>query len=598
MLKEENKKKIILVVGIVVIMLLIWLLLIHPYITFKSREKEVLNAAKRYYEINSTKLPTGTKLATLSLKTLYEKDLVDTSPNSAYATNKCNIENSFVKVRKENNEYQYYVYLQCGLFKSSMDHEGPNIKLKGKEEMTLYRGDKYKEPGVESVKDNTDGSMNIKNVQIDSSKVNTNKNGTYEVTYKIKDSFHNETVKKRIIKVVQTLNNVVKKEASGNTYKGSHDNGYIKIDEILFRIVGINEDDSVKVVSNDALASINYEGIDDWLNDYFYNKLSDNIKKYIVNSKWCNENVSNPDNTTKCNKYGKKRNIGLLSVADINKSKGGEDEYYLNDTYTEWLQNGKNDKKAWTHMYINNDSGEAEIYKDISIDGIYGIRPALNIKKDAMVSSGSGSYEAPYILKGNKKNSKKGEKISGAKTGSYIDYSGYTWRVIGRGSDSTTNIIMISSINSGDGLYFTNFDTKASNYNPNRESNLGYKIVNDVTTYIKTNYLANKEIEVPSYKNKVIYHQQNNIKKYKVKLAAISLFDLFSNESSSASTAWYREGLNNKTVAYINPSVGIASEYAYNETDNYSVRVVGYLLKDIVIKDGDGTSDNPYKITK
>lgn len=598
MLNEKRKNKIILVVCVIVVLLLIWFIFIQPYLTFKSREKEVLSGAKRYYEINSSKLPTGTKLATLSLKTLYEKDFIDSSPNSVFATNKCNVDKSFVKVRRENGEYQYYVYLECGMFKSNVDHEGPTIKLKGDEEMTLNRGDKYEEPGVESVKDNTDGVMDIKNVTIDSSKVNTNKNGTYEVTYKIKDSFNNETTKVRTIKVIQTLNSIVKKEAGGDTYQGIHEDGYIKIDEILFKIVGINDDGSVKVVSNDALASINYEGIDTWLNDYFYNKLSDTVKKYIVKSKWCNEEISNADTSMKCSKYSRKQNVGLLSILDYNKSKNSEGVYYLTDDNSVWTLNKRDNKSAWIHTYINEETGQIENYKNIDINNIYGIRPTLNLKKDSIISAGNGSITNPYVLKGNKKNSKKGDKISSVKVGSYIDYSGYIWRVIGKDSDDTTNIIMTSSIGTKDNIYITNFDVKASSYNPNSQTNLGYKIVNDISKFIKTNYFANKEIEVSTYKNKVSYGQKDNIKKYKVRLAATSLFDLFSNDSGSGSTSWYRESLSNKMVAYINPLVGSAVDYTYDEMDEFSVRVVGYLLKDVAIKDGNGTQNNPYQLTK
>ena len=598
MLNEKRKNKIILVVGIVVVLLLIWFIFIGPYVTFKAREKEVLNGAKRYYEINTSKLPTGTKIATISLKTLYEKDFVDSSPNSAYATNKCNIDKSFIKTRRENGQYKYYVYLECGMFKSDVDHEGPTIKLKGSDEMTLNRGEEYKEPGVESVKDNTDGEMDIKKVKIDSSKVNMNKNGTYQVTYKIKDSFQNETVKIRTIKVIQTLNSIVKKEAGGKTYQGSHEDGYIKIDEILFKIVGINDDGSVKVVSNDALASINYEGIDTWLNDYFYDKLSDKIKSYIVKSKWCNEQISNAENSMKCSKYSRKQNVGLLSISDYNKSKNSEGVYYLDDDDTVWILNKKDDKNAWVHTYTNEETGQIENYKNVDIDNIYGIKPSLNLKKDSIISAGSGSITNPYTLKGNKKNSKKGEKISSAKVGSYIDYSGYTWRVIGKQSDETTNIIMTSSIGTKDNLYYTNFDIKAGSYNPNKKTNIGYKIVNDISTYIKTNYFVNKEIGVPSYKDKVSYGYKDNIKKYKVRLAATSLFDLFSNDTTGGSTSWYRESLNNKMITYINPLSGTAKAYTYDEMDEYSIRVVGYLLKDIVIKDGNGTQENPYQLTK
>lgn len=71
------------------------------------------------------------------------------------------------------------------------------------------------------------------------------------------------------------------------------------------------------------------------MNDYFYEKLSDSAKKLIVKQKFCNEEVSNPDNYKKCNKYSKKQYVGLLSVADINNSKDENGDYSIVTTRTQ-----------------------------------------------------------------------------------------------------------------------------------------------------------------------------------------------------------------------------------------------------------------------
>lgn len=594
MLNEKNKKKFIIVAVIIVLILLIWFIFLNPYLSFKGHEKEVLNGAKRYYEINSTKLPTGSKIRTVSLKTLYEKSFIDTSANSVYATNKCSIEKGFVKVKKENNDYKYYVYLDCGLYKSNVDHEGPKVTLNGNDSVTVNRGDEYKELGVKSVKDDTDGILNPKDVIIDSSKLNTDKNGNYEVTYRIRDSFGNETIKVRNVKVVQTLNHIVEKDTKDGIYKGSTEPRYLKVDEIVFKIVGLNSDNSVKIVANDPLASIDYEGIDTWLNKYFYGKLSDSIKDKIVDSKWCNETVTSTQNYTKCKKYSKKQYVGLLSIIDYNNAKV-EDSNYLNEMNEVWTYNKKDKNTSWsgTNYAIGGKS-----YQESNNNSILGIKPVLNIKKDTSVVSGNGSFENPYRLEGNTKNGKKGEKISSSKVGSYINYSGYIWRVIGKEEDDTTHITMTSSIEDNNATYYTYFDSVSSSYNPKSKTNLGYRIVNDISKYVKTNYFENKEIEVPTYKDNVSYLYSDNIKKYKVKLAATSIFSLFSNETTGGGTSWYRESVSNKKIAYLNPLDDIATKYSYSEMDEYSIRVSGYLQKDIVIKDGDGTYTNPYQLTK
>lgn len=585
MLNEKKKNKIILLVCIAVVVLLVWFIFIGPYVTFKSREKEVLNGAKRYYEINASKLPTGTKVATLSLKTLYDKDFVDSSPNSVYATNKCNIDKSFVKVRKENGEYKYYVYLECGLLKSDVDHEGPTIKLKGDEEITLSRGDKYEELGVESVKDNTDGVMDVKKVTIDSSKVNTTRNGTYEATYKIKDSFNNETVKVRTIKVIQTLNNIVKKEAGGDTYQGTHEDGYIKIDEILFKIVGINDDGSVKVVSNDALAAVDFDGVNTWLDDYFYDKLSDNIKKYIVKSKWCDESVSNPENTTKCGKYGKKRNVGLLSVSDINNSKDSENNYYLNSQGEMWTYNTKSKNQAIS--YTNSK------FTDQKTSEMLLIYPTLNIKKDTYISKGTGSADNPYVIRGTTKSAKVGDLISEAKVGAYINYSSYLWRVIGKEKDGTTKVIMDDIVKMGNESFYTRFSNGSkATFDTSQEGNLGYALVNNASNYVKTSLFISEKREILNYTNGIGYKKDTDKKTYNSKLTLPSMYDLFSTTIDN--DYWYANYSNKANrYCYMHYSGSVfCSEY--DITEQKGIRISANLKKDISIKSGSGTIASPY----
>ena len=277
---DKNIKKIKILIIVVVILLIIWFLVVSPLIKFKNSEKQVLEAAKRYYEINNSLLPTGKKIRTVSLQALYDKDLISEDLKSPYTNKECNSKTSWAKVRKENNEYKYYVYLECGILSSKIDHKGPEITLKDGDTVTINKGDTYKDAGIKSVIDDTDGNIDIKKVTIDTSKVNVNKNGTYEVTYKVRDSFNNETVKIRTVKVEQILNKIVEKNTDKtNIYKGNTENNYIKLDGIIFKIIGLNDDGSVKIVSNDALAAVDYNDIDDWLNDYFYNKLSDSAKE-------------------------------------------------------------------------------------------------------------------------------------------------------------------------------------------------------------------------------------------------------------------------------------------------------------------------------
>ena len=92
-----------------------------------------------------------------------------------YTKKPCSITNSWVKVTKKDNDYNYIVYLECGAIKSTVDHKGPQITLKGKMEETIEVNEDYKDPGVAKVYDKSDGNLDVANVKID----NISKNCVY-----------------------------------------------------------------------------------------------------------------------------------------------------------------------------------------------------------------------------------------------------------------------------------------------------------------------------------------------------------------------------------------------------------------------------------
>ena len=585
-LSEKNKKRIKIVIACVVLVLLVFFLVVSPYMKFKRNEKQMINAAKRYYEINTRSLPTGEKTKTISLQTLYEKDFISRDLRSPYMGKVCDSKESWVKVKKEEGEYQYYVYLKCGMFRSNVDHEGPHIKLKGKEEITLHKGEEYKELGVESVSDKTDGKLDVKEVEIDHKKVNVDQVGDYEVIYKIKDSLGNETRKVRVVHVIETLNHVVEKDTKKkNVYQGDQNNNYVKLDGILFKIVGINEDKTVKLVTNDNIASINYEGIDSWLNEYFYEKLSNSAKKLMVKSKFCEEEVKNPESYTKCSQYGKKKNVGLLSVLDINRSKDSEENYNVNSAHNTLLQNKQGSKQ------LAFSSGE---YKGYHVSENIGVRPVVNIKEETDVVFGDGTFENPYILKGNKSVLKAGSKISDARVGEYLTYSGYTFRVIGKESDGTTKVIMDGNLK--DSIYPFHDNLEPASYDISNHENIAYKISNELSKNISSKYFAKKTINRNIYQKNVSYQEKPTNDKIDVKLSLPSIYDLFS--ATNPSDFWFinYSKKNHENYQYLQV-LGVVHK-SKDTVSEAGVRLVGYLDASVKVKKGNGTLDHHYSIVK
>ena len=128
-----DNKKIVkylkLAIVIAVIALFLWFLVINPLITFRGYEKDVENAAKRYFEINERELPTGTRIKTISVQELFNQSYLKEDFYVPLSKKPCSITESWVKVRKEDGEYKYYTYLKCGVIASLVDHNGPEITL-------------------------------------------------------------------------------------------------------------------------------------------------------------------------------------------------------------------------------------------------------------------------------------------------------------------------------------------------------------------------------------------------------------------------------------------------------------------------------------
>lgn len=79
-----------------------------------------------------------------------------------------------------------------------VDTTKPTLKLNGKESISLYVGDTYKEEGATAT-DNYDKDL-TSNITIDSN-LDTKKKGTYKITYTVKDSSNNESSITRTINI-------------------------------------------------------------------------------------------------------------------------------------------------------------------------------------------------------------------------------------------------------------------------------------------------------------------------------------------------------------------------------------------------------------
>lgn len=587
-MKNNKVKKIVIVLFfIVTALVLAWFLIIHPLIDFSGKEDKLLNAAKNYYERNKELLPEEGSITRVTMEKLLAQKYLEPL-KTTYGSKKCNEEESWVRVKRKDGEYKYYVYLECGNMKSSGDHEGPTIKLNGDEEVTIEKYSTYKDPGVKSVYDDTDGKMNIKDVKTEG-KVNTNKIGTYVIKYSAIDSLSNKNTVERKVNVIQTLDKLVKKDTGKDLiYSASNPNNYIMFSNMVFRIVGLNSDGTVRIVSEESAGAVNYDDLEDWLNDYYYEHIDEDFRDYMVKEKFCTSKISKDkfDSTkNKCDDTDKNY-VGVLSVSEYNKLG------FMNPNNISWTSDYTSDKEA---IATSTNFTQMSYYMSFNKKYNFAVKPVINLKEGIKIKKGEGTIENPYQFLINKKG-KIGEKINTRQTGEYVKYGNITYRIIETEDDGTTKVISNEAI--GKVIAYQDSD-KVKKYNPNKKGNIGYVINNTTSKYIKSDIFVKKEISVSIYNDTPTYSGKKTEKKYEVKFAAPDMYEMFSGVHPNGNrTYWLRTSSNTEGNMYVVSPINVIY---YNKLtkDTYSgVIIVGYLNKNVSILSGNGTLDKPYILTK
>lgn len=160
-----------------------------------------------------------------------------------------------------------------------------------------------------------------------------------------------------------------KLESTNNSYYFKNDDNYVLYNNLIWRIVRINNDSSIMIILNNYINMLKYEDV-----DTFFDKLKNNIDTtYLEKNKICIDTYE--EDIITCNKYENNSYINLLSLYD-----------YLNTSFISG-NTLLNDK-----LYINND-GVSKINEDY-----YEIRPVVTLKRGTIYKSGDGKINNPYFI--------------------------------------------------------------------------------------------------------------------------------------------------------------------------------------------------------
>ncbi len=249
--------------------------------------------------------------------------------------------------------------------------------------------------------------------------------------YKINTIKESELITTKFIGFISSINGLIKYD-NNLEYYGANPNNYICLNNNensceMYRIIGLfidenNEKYNVKIVKNDFLGEAKYSNtsnlmidnnvnsnIYDYLEDYYDNSLTENVKNMIIEYPYKTD--YNDDNSKELidiynynslNNYN--LNVGLLSLTDYLYASNCNDkklnEYNQECYANNWLN------KYNQEMLINRlDTGTSSIYtisngiEKTSYDKELNIRPVLYLKDDITYILGDGTINNPFIIR-------------------------------------------------------------------------------------------------------------------------------------------------------------------------------------------------------
>ncbi len=200
---------------------------------------------------------------------------------------------------------------------------------------------------------------------------------------------------------VTKLDNGLHQEKDGYVFKGIVDNNYVKFAGRLFRIIKVNNDNSVKVASNISQATLLYgnsssyksSNIYNWLNKtskthsgVFYNSIP-GVEDLLVKTSWCRGELIG--DKVECSGESGSDYFTLLTLDDYINTLGKNS--YLNFNKNNWILGKGNGN---TNLYIDENGSM------VSTDNYesFGTIVVFTFKKGIKVLGGSGTLGDPYIV--------------------------------------------------------------------------------------------------------------------------------------------------------------------------------------------------------
>lgn len=359
-------------------------------------------------------------------------------------------------------------------------------------------------------------------------------------------------------------------------FKGANVNNYLMYSGLLWRVVKINNDGSINLVTDKIMnefmwgttgSNYNNSQVRKWLNKtadntgIFYRNLY-NPEKYLKNNLGCLDTVSSLSNF-KCEKILTDDYVGMLTINDYTNSIVDEETYLnINDEY--WLSTMVDSSNVW--FIDSNKVSKAELTDS------YGIRPTITFNATVSYESGDGSINNPYKIGYNE----------GLSLGSYVKLGTDIWIVYEINND---NIRLALSNYVGNGNASYNFGN-SNIFSTTTTGSLGYYLNNNY--YDSLSYkdsIINNDWYIDSYNNDF-----TNIYEDKIS-AKVGLYNIADIKLNNDTKNYYMltSGSDSKVFAFD------MSGYMFESvpTQNRLIKPAITIRKNKIVS-GNGTLSNPY----
>ena len=317
--------------------------------------------------------------------------------------------------------------------------------------------------------------------------------------------------------------------SSGNyIYKGNVKDNYLKYNNLLWRIVKINVDNTIEVVLDDYIAimpwnksvtSFKESDIYKYLNSDFLNNID---KDLLVPTTFC-ENQIDDLSKIACDKVNNDSYVRLLDVTGFLNSVKDKKTYLTNNEEIFWLTDNS-EEKVWHTNGFNVSQSVANTF--------YEVRPVIKFKNTVTYSSGNGTKDNPYVVGNDNK----------LKLGSVVLLGEDKWIVYDLSKDVKLMRAAVLETKQS-------YDKTKNNYDPTSDNSLA-KYLN--TTYLESlsykNMLINTSWNIGSYKD-----SYGDIKKDTVE-AKVGIPNLLDIKLPSSVNGYYTSTYNDEYMyVYENP---------------------------------------------